>query len=197
MARRLLVVATAPDPKDELSERVRRYSGEDVEVLVVAPKTDVSLLQWLASDSDQAREEAERRAEQAEEAAQAASVRVRDAVVGDVDPLLAIEDALRTFPADELIVVTRPDEDETWFERDVRGALKRFGLPVTHLVDDDVDLQADRKGAPSKVEQVAHEVARGETPRSVFLTQSVVLLVIAVVAAVLIAIAVTLYVTFS
>jgi hypothetical protein len=45
------------------------------------------------------------------------------------------EDALRTFSADELIVVTLPDEDATWLEKgSAETALKRFSLPVTHLV---------------------------------------------------------------
>jgi hypothetical protein len=55
--------------------------------------------------------------------------------VGDSDPVKAIEDALRTFSADELIVVTLPDEDATWLEKgSAETALKRFSLPVTHLV---------------------------------------------------------------
>jgi hypothetical protein len=47
----------------------------------------------------------------------------------------AIEDALRTFPADEVILVTLPDEDAAWLERgSAKTALNRFSLPVTHLV---------------------------------------------------------------
>ncbi len=47
----------------------------------------------------------------------------------------AIEDAVRTFPADELIVVTLPDEDSYWLEKgSAETALNRFSLPVTHLV---------------------------------------------------------------
>jgi hypothetical protein len=50
----------------------------------------------------------------------------------------AIEDALRTFPADELIVVTLADEDAGWLEKGSgEKALARFSLPVTHLVVDD------------------------------------------------------------
>jgi hypothetical protein len=55
--------------------------------------------------------------------------------VGDSDPVKAIEDALRTFPADELIVVTLPDEHAAWLEKaSADTALDRFSLPVTHLV---------------------------------------------------------------
>jgi len=42
MARRILVVATAPDPGDELEERVERYAGGDPDVLVVAPVREVA-----------------------------------------------------------------------------------------------------------------------------------------------------------
>jgi hypothetical protein len=52
-------------------------------------------------------------------------------------PVKAIEDALRTFAADELIVVTLPDEDAAWLEKGgAETALGRFSLPVTHLVAD-------------------------------------------------------------
>jgi len=47
----------------------------------------------------------------------------------------AIQDALRTFPADELIVVTLVDEDAGWLEKgSAETALNSFYLPVTHLV---------------------------------------------------------------
>jgi hypothetical protein len=47
----------------------------------------------------------------------------------------AIEGALRTFHADELIVVTLADEDAGWLEQgSAETALSRFSLPVTHLV---------------------------------------------------------------
>jgi hypothetical protein len=52
---------------------------------------------------------------------------------GHSDPLAAIQDALREFPADEIVVVTRPEEDTTWLERGT-GESGRFDIPVTHLV---------------------------------------------------------------
>jgi hypothetical protein len=48
----------------------------------------------------------------------------------------AIEDALRQFPAEEVIVVT-PDDEAGWLEQDsAEEASERFGVPVTHLVVD-------------------------------------------------------------
>jgi hypothetical protein len=47
----------------------------------------------------------------------------------------AIEDALRQFPAEEVIVVTRPDDEAGWLEQDsAEEASERFGALVTHLV---------------------------------------------------------------
>jgi len=49
--------------------------------------------------------------------------------------LQAIEDALRMFPADEVLVLTAPDEKATWLEAGLgEDARERFSVPVTHLV---------------------------------------------------------------
>jgi glyoxylate carboligase len=62
--------------------------------------------------------------------------------VGDGDPLQAIEDALRTFGADEIIISTHPEGRSHWLERGiVSGARERFAVPITHVV---VDLEAER-----------------------------------------------------
>ena len=39
------------------------------------------------------------------------------AEAGDSDPLLAIQDALARFDADEIVVVTRPEEEASWLEQ--------------------------------------------------------------------------------
>ena len=103
-------------------------------MLVVAPASGISRLDWLANAEDDARADAAERADELAEAAPTDDVETR---VGDSDPLKAIEDALRTFPADELIVVTDPDEDAAWLEKgSAETALDRFSLPITHLVVD-------------------------------------------------------------
>jgi hypothetical protein len=134
VARRLLVVATASVPAADLQASVRAHAGEDAEVLVVVPASRISPLDWLTNDEDDARADAAERADELAEAAPTADVESR---VGDSDPVKAIEDALRTFPADELIVVTLPDEDAGWLEEgSAETALEVFSLPVTHLVVD-------------------------------------------------------------
>jgi hypothetical protein len=190
MPRRLLVIATAPDPANELRERVRSYAGDDVEVLVVAPVSDISPVQWLTGDEDRAREKAERRAR---EAAEAVPARVVDARIGDPDPLVAIEDALRTFPADELIIVTRPEEAATWLEQDARASLDRFDLPVTRLVDDDGVLSESATAGPKNVPEPAREIVRSRSPWTGFVVENAVLLTVMTIAALLIALVLILY----
>src|SRR5215210_3862932 len=121
MSRKLLVVATAPvDEKTIRAEVSRRSGDEDAEVRVVAPAADLSPLQWLANEEDDARGRAEERAGETAAAADAEAARV-EASVGDPDPVQAIVD-------------TRRDEDAGFLEEDAAaGASERFGLPVTHL----------------------------------------------------------------
>ncbi|MBA3717672.1 MAG: hypothetical protein H0W87_05550 [Actinobacteria bacterium] len=132
MARRILVVTTASVPEAEVESVVRAHAGEDAEVHVVAPASKISWLDRLTNAEDDARADADERAEAAAEAVPGEHV---EAEVGDVDPLQAIEDALRTFPADEVVVLTAPDEKATWLEAGLgEDARERFSVPVTHLV---------------------------------------------------------------
>ncbi len=112
---------------------MQHHTGEgSAEIKIVAPAADVSPLQWLASDEDDARGEAE---QVAAESADAVSAEGRvETEVGDTDPVQAIEDALRTFQADEVVVITREGDEASWLEQDAGAAAReRFGVPVTHL----------------------------------------------------------------
>ena len=97
--RNVLVVSSVPDAPRELLEAL----GGDVEVKVVAPAVKQSRLQWLTNAEDDARAEAERTAEKVAQATADEAEHV-EAEAGDSDPLLAVEDALRTFQADEIVV---------------------------------------------------------------------------------------------
>ena len=138
MSRHILVVTTAPVEGEALRDRVLEHAGDgDPEVKVVATASDLSPLDWLANDEDDARAEAEARAERVGSAVAPEADQV-EAEVGDTDPVQAIEDALRTFPADELVLVTRKEDDAGWLEEGTADeALARFNLPVTHLVVDE------------------------------------------------------------
>lgn len=124
----MLIVSTV----ELVDAGIRRLVGEDVETFVVVPTIRQSRLQWLANDDDRARETAGRAAERLAEATPGETV---DARAGDPDPVLALEDALREFDADEILVVTRPEEEAGWLEAkasDAKGAEISVtrGLPV-------------------------------------------------------------------
>jgi GABA permease len=55
--------------------------------------------------------------------------------VGDMVPLAAIEDALRTFPADMIVISTHPVARSRWLKKDlVESARKKFARPVVHVI---------------------------------------------------------------
>ena len=123
---------TATAPKVELELIVGAHAGDDAEVQVVAPASKISWLDRLTNAEDDARADATERAEAASEELPSELV---EAHGGDVDPLQAIEDALRGFPADEIVVLTAPNEEATWLEADLgENARERFSVPVAHLV---------------------------------------------------------------
>jgi len=132
--RKVLVVSSVERPVEEL----RRALGDDVgEVRVVVPAVRQSRLEWLANDEDDARERAK---DAASAIAEAVPGDAAEAEVGDSDPVLAAKDALREFQADEVVVVTRPDEDATWLEEGSGKEIERElgGLPVKRItVPDD------------------------------------------------------------
>jgi nucleotide-binding universal stress UspA family protein len=116
-----------------------RSAGYDTQVLVVSPALNSPIRHW-ASDEDPAREEAQRRLEASLERLRANGIEA-SGEVGDADPLQAIEDAVRTFGPDEIIISTHPEGRSHWLERGVvTGARERFAVPITHVV---VDLEAE------------------------------------------------------
>ena len=133
--RKVLVISSSEWPVAAL----RAALGDDVDELrVVVPAVHQSRLQWLTNADDDARERAD---EAASSIAEALPSQETEASAGDSDPLLAVEDALREFPADEVVIVTRPDEEATWLEEgNLAGIAQRLGgLKVTHLVVSDSD----------------------------------------------------------
>jgi Ca2+/Na+ antiporter len=139
--RRILVIANETVGGGPLREQIEeRSSGYDTEVLVVSPALNSPIRHW-ASDEDPAREEARRRLEASLERLRANGIEA-SGEVGDADPLQAIEDAVRTFGPDEIIISTHPEGRSHWLERGiVTGARERFAVPITHVV---VDLEAER-----------------------------------------------------
>jgi len=137
--RRILVIANETVGGDELLSILRtKAEGVAERILVVSPALNSQVRHW-ASDEDGARAAAQERLD-----ASLAQLRLdgvqAEGEVGDGDPLQAIEDALRTFGADEIVISTHPEGRSHWLERNVVGAARdRFDVPITHVV---VDLEA-------------------------------------------------------
>lgn len=158
MPRRVLVVTPVELDASALERAVSEQAGTDAETLVVVPAANVSKLQLLTGAVDDARAEAEATADATAEGAEGTP-----AVAGDADPVQAVEDALRTFGAEEIMVVTRTDADASWLEGgSAAEALRRFDVPVAHRVVDESGGEP-HEATPEAVRPYAegHDVARG------------------------------------
>lgn len=122
--KRVLVVATEPPNEAALREQV----GDADEIRVVTPAAKVSRLTWLTGADDDARAEA---AETAEQIAEATGGEV-DRTSQNTDAAQDVEDAVRTFRPDEIVV--HAGADDSMFEDDaVRKALEESGVPVRRI----------------------------------------------------------------
>jgi thiamine pyrophosphate-dependent acetolactate synthase large subunit-like protein len=128
--KKVLVVTTTVAEEEELQDALT----EADRVRIVAPAAKVSRLAWLTGAEDDARAEADRAAQSAAEAALGqASVEV-DPTSQNTDAAQDVDDALRTFDPDEVVVVTRAGEESTWLEDEaLRKAVEDAGVPVRHL----------------------------------------------------------------
>jgi hypothetical protein len=138
--RRILVVANETVGGHTLRSAILEKSLDvREEVLVVTPALNSPIRHWV-SDDDGARASAQERLDESLAQLAAAGVEAKGQV-GDGDPLQAMEDALRTFGADEIIISTHPVGRSNWLERDVvEKARERFAVPITHVV---VDLERE------------------------------------------------------
>lgn len=138
--RRILVVANETVGGAELLARIRELGeGARAEVLVVSPALNTPL-RHLASDEDAARAQAQERLDRSLARLEREGIHARGEI-GDGDPVQAIEDALRTFGADEIVISTHPEGRSNWLERGVvTGARERFAVPIHHVV---VDLERE------------------------------------------------------
>jgi hypothetical protein len=128
---KLLILTAEPVSADVVREAVGD-DADDAEVMVVSPALTDSPLRFWTSDADEAIEHARETADETVERLDEAGL---DAAgdTGESDPLQALEDALQTFPADRVVVVTHPEGERDYLEDGfVEEAERRFGVPVAH-----------------------------------------------------------------
>lgn len=140
---RVLVVANETvGGRALLAELQNRLAGEErSELLVVCPPLAGSAAEHWSSDIDGYIPETEERLESSVAAMRAAGLEASGRLGDHHDPNQAIEDALKVFPADEVVISTHPPKRSRWLESGVvNKARAELPQPVTHVV---VDLQAE------------------------------------------------------
>jgi hypothetical protein len=154
MAQRLLVVANEACAGSELFRELRERA-DGAEVLIVAPALASRLQYWL-SDDDPGIAAAGRRLRVSVERCASAGITARGAV-GDADPLQAMDDAVRMFAPDEIVVATHPRERANWLERGlVEQARARFDVPIIHV---SVDAERDTSEVVQRRDEVLERAA--------------------------------------
>lgn len=130
-----------------LAELQNRTKGRNSEILVVVPALTSTPLEHWTSDVDQALDDAQGRLDSSLATMGSAGLRARGHVGDHHEPNASLEDALRDFPADEVVISTHPPARSRWLERGVVARARgEVPLPVTHVV---VDLETET-GEPAE-----------------------------------------------
>ncbi len=129
---KILVLTSEPVTADQLRAALPSDSDpKDAEVMVLSPALHENALRFWVSDADGAIARADdvrrQSLEQLGEAGVAAS-----GDTGEGTPEEAIEDALKTFAADRILIFTHPESEQRYKEDvDPDELQTRFGVPVT------------------------------------------------------------------
>jgi hypothetical protein len=116
-----------------LRSAVGGAEADNAEVLVVAPALNTRK-RFFFSDPDPAIDRADAVQEESVERLDEEGI---DAAgdTGEEDPLLALQDALTTFDADEVVLFTHAGGKQNWLEEGLLDeAQGRFQVPVRHMV---------------------------------------------------------------
>jgi hypothetical protein len=129
-AKLLIAAGEAASGSASVPVGVRMLIDAADEIMVVAPRLP-GRLDWLASATDAATERADERLTVVLGHLEELGADARGQVGAD-DPLLALEDAIREFSPDHLLVALRGRDRAGWQERGLLDAiLERFAIPIT------------------------------------------------------------------
>ena len=126
--RRILLIADDDCAPDDLGGAIADMSPRGVEAFVVAPALGSRTARWTGDE--RAYEDAAKHLEATLAALAALNVDARGHV-GSHDPLQAIDDGLREYPADEILIAVHGRDQSNWLEKGiVDDARVRYPLPV-------------------------------------------------------------------
>jgi hypothetical protein len=131
-ARRVLVVVNDPAGPHDVALLMDGAAPGAAEVLVVSP----GLNSWsgrLVADQDAVERDACARLEATVLCLRTAGF-AASGIVGDADPLFAIEDALTVFDADEVVIATAPARVDGWLGETLAARARALcGVPVRNV----------------------------------------------------------------
>jgi hypothetical protein len=129
---KILVLTTEAVTADQLRAALPADTDpQDAEVMVVAPALHKNALRFWVSDADEAITKADEVSHQSVEQLGAEGV-AATGDTGEGDPDEAIKDALKTFPADRILIFTHSGKKQRYKEDvDPDELQERFGVPVT------------------------------------------------------------------
>lgn len=141
--RRILLAVSEPVDDHRTAAQIARAArtgtGSVAEILVVAPTQPGFLDRW-ASDPRNAEREAEHKLEVTVASLAEEHLRTRGEI-GGPELLLAIEDTLRAYPADEVMLATGSPEEDRAGAHAADELRDRLSVPFEHLVVGSADGQ--------------------------------------------------------
>jgi hypothetical protein len=148
---RVLVVVAQAIAGGQLRQSLVDHLGERPVVRVIAPALIDSPIEHVMGDVDEATVVARERLERSLAELERAGIEAEGAV-GDTDVRLAIQDALQTFDADEIVIVAHREGGAYLERQGIEEAERDFDQPITELF-------IERGGDESEVADVERKPA--------------------------------------
>ena len=130
---RVLIVANQTAATPALLEAVRERAAKGACAFTLLVPNTIKGLHRLVDPEDQGPDEAERIVELALPLLDGAAGSKVGSIIGDPDPLTAIQDAINIEGFDEIILSTLPTRFSRWLRLDLPSKAAGLGLPVTTI----------------------------------------------------------------
>jgi len=132
---RVLIVATEALRGPDLLDELRRDVPLDrTKFMVVSPATERSQFDHGLGDVEGARREARQRLKASLEALSGLGISALGET-GDGDPVVVAAEALRQYPADEVLIVAHADDQARWFESGLFQRAQETLYPAVRLIE--------------------------------------------------------------
>lgn len=135
---RVLVTAHKTATTPSLVEAVRERAARGPAIFTLVVPNVAHGLHRVVDAEDQDQTEAEAVIAAALPVLQEAAGGQVRGIIGDPNPLDAIQDAVNIYGFDEIIISTLPAKVSRWLRLDLPSKLKGLGLPVTTVTADEV-----------------------------------------------------------